>query len=50
MCWCLLAAVKMARSPGKITSDLPEHLFIMQWLANAQKGHLFPKIVANDIA
>lgn len=50
MCWCLLVAVKMARRVGKIASDLQEHLFIMQWLANARKRHLFPKIVANDIA
>lgn len=50
MCWCLLVAVKMARRAGKIALDLQEHLFIMQWLANAQKRHLFPKIVANDIA
>lgn len=49
MCWCLLVAVKMARRAGKIASDLQEHLLIMQWLANAQKRHLFPKIVANDI-
>ncbi|EBB6726176.1 DUF2913 family protein [Salmonella enterica] len=50
MCWCLMVAVNMARHAGQIPSPLQEHLFIMQWLANAQKRHLFPKTVAKDIS
>lgn len=47
--WCLIIAVKLARQEGKIISSLHEHMFIMQWLGNAQKYKLFPKSLAQHI-
>lgn len=47
--WCLLVAVKLAQQSGKITGKHSEHLFIMNWLANAQKYKVFPRSVASDI-
>lgn len=47
--WCLLVAVKLAQQSGKITGKGSEHLFIMNWLANAQKYKVFPRSVASDI-
>ncbi|EAQ9806830.1 DUF2913 family protein [Salmonella enterica] len=49
LAWCLLVAVRMAQREGRAVTDLQQHLFIMQWLATAQKRRLFPKSVAPDI-
>ncbi|WP_193221880.1 DUF2913 family protein [Klebsiella pneumoniae] len=47
--WCIIIAVKLARQEGRIMTPSHEHMFIMQWLANAQKYKLFPKLFAPDI-
>lgn len=47
--WCLIIAVKFARQEGRIISPLHEHMFIMQWLGNAQKYKLFPRSMAQHI-
>lgn len=49
LAWCILVAVRMAQREGRAVTDLQQHLFIMQWLATAQKRRLFPKSVAPDI-
>ncbi|MBS7522446.1 DUF2913 family protein [Serratia ureilytica] len=47
--WCIIIAVKLARQEGRIITPSHEHMFIMQWLANAQKYKLFPRTFAQDI-
>lgn len=47
--WCILIAVKLARQEGRIITSSHEHMFIMQWLTNAQKYKLFPRTYAQDI-
>ncbi|MGR7043450.1 DUF2913 family protein [Klebsiella aerogenes] len=47
--WCILIAVKLARQEGRIITPSHEHMFIMQWLMNAQKYKLFPRTFAQDI-
>ncbi|EJA9211352.1 TPA: DUF2913 family protein [Klebsiella pneumoniae] len=47
--WCILIAVKLARQEGRIITPSHEHMFIMQWLTNAQKYKLFPRAFAQDI-
>ncbi|WP_168195943.1 DUF2913 family protein [Nissabacter sp. SGAir0207] len=47
--WCLLVALKLAQQSGKVTNKTSEHLFVMGWLANAQKYKLFSRAVASDI-
>lgn len=49
LAWCLLVAIKLSQKQGKIRTDLQIHMFIMQWLATAQKRKLFPRTVAQDI-
>ena len=49
LAWCLLVAIKLSQKQGKIRTDLQIHMFIMQWLAAAQKRKLFPRSVAQDI-
>lgn len=49
LAWCLLVAIKLSQKQGKIRTDLQIHMFIMQWLATAQKRKLFPRSVAQDI-
>lgn len=47
--WCLLVAIKLAQQDGKGLSDMQLHVFIMQWLSEAQKQKRFPKDIAADI-
>lgn len=49
LAWCLLVALRLAQQKGRAVTSLQQHLFIMQWLATAQKRKLFPKSVARDI-
>lgn len=49
LAWCLLVALRMEQHDGRATSDVQQHLFIMRWLANAQKHKRFPRSVAADI-
>ncbi|MBW5823220.1 DUF2913 family protein [Yersinia enterocolitica] len=49
LAWCLLVALQLAKQDGKAQTPMNQHLFIMQWLANAQKQKRFPKSVAIDI-
>ncbi|VXD06343.1 DUF2913 family protein [Serratia oryzae] len=48
--WCGLVALRLAQQQGRALSDLQQRLFLMQWLASAQKQKRFPKCVASDIA
>ena len=49
LAWCILVSVRLARREGKAVTAMATHIFIMQWLANAQKRKLFPKAMAADI-
>lgn len=49
LAWCLLVAIRLAERDGQISTPLHTHLFIMRWLANAQKHKVFPKERAPDI-
>ncbi|EBS4058359.1 hypothetical protein DPY64_15210 [Salmonella enterica subsp. enterica serovar Newport] len=49
LAWCLLVALRLAQQEGRAVTALQQHLFIMKWLATAQKRKLFPKSVARDI-
>lgn len=49
LAWCILVAVCLARREGKAISLLETHVFIMQWLLNAQKRKIFPRAMAPDI-
>ena len=49
LAWCLLAALQLAKQEGKALTPMNQHLFIMQWLATAQKQKRFPKSLAIDI-
>ncbi|TXE27164.1 DUF2913 family protein [Serratia marcescens] len=49
LAWCLLVALRLAQHDGRATSALQQHLFIMRWLATAQKRKLFPRAVAPDM-
>lgn len=49
LAWCILVAIKIARREGKALTALQTHIFIMQWLSNAQKRKVFPKLLAPDI-
>lgn len=49
LAWCLLVALQLAKQEGKAQTPMNQHLFIMQWLAGAQKQKRFPKSVATDI-
>ena len=49
LAWCLLTALQLAKQDGKDQTPMNQHLFIMLWLAGAQKQKRFPKSVAIDI-
>lgn len=49
LAWCLLTALQLAKQEGKAQTPMNQHLFIMQWLATAQKQKRFTKSVAIDI-
>ena len=49
LAFCALVALQTAVQEGAVTSPMAEHLFIVRWLATAQKQKRFPKTVAIDI-
>jgi hypothetical protein len=50
LAFCALVALSIARQDGVARTPLAEHLFLVRWLATAQKQKRFPKCVAIDIA
>lgn len=50
LAFCALAALHLARQDGNVNSPYAENLFLLRWLAQAQKQKRFTKIVAQDIA
>lgn len=49
LAFCALAALGLARQDGVAGTTYAENLFIIRWLATAQKQKRFPKDVAIDI-
>lgn len=49
LAFCALVALQTAVQDRIVTSPMAEHLFIVRWLATAQKQKRFPKTVAIDI-
>lgn len=49
LAFCALVALQTVVQDGIVTSPMAEHLFIVRWLATAQKQKRFPKTVAMDI-
>ncbi|HEI8505946.1 TPA: DUF2913 family protein [Serratia marcescens] len=50
LAFCAIIALEIARKDGIATTPLTENLFLVRWLATAQKQKRFPKCVAIDIA
>lgn len=48
--FCALVALALERQSGRINTPFAENLFLVRWLATAQKQKRFPKSVAVDIA
>lgn len=49
LAFCALVALHAAVQQGTVTSPMAEHLFLVRWLATAQKQKRFPRSVAIDI-
>lgn len=49
LAFCALVALHLAREDGIASSPYAENLFLIRWLAQAQKQKRFPKSVAVDI-
>lgn len=49
LAFCALVALHTAIQQGAVTSPMAEHLFLVRWLATAQKQKRFPRSVALDI-
>lgn len=49
LAFCALVALHTAVQQGTVTSSMAEHLFLMRWLATAQKQKRFPRSVVIDI-
>jgi hypothetical protein len=49
LAFCALVALHTAVQQGAVTSPMAEHLFLVRWLATAQKQKRFPRSVALDI-
>lgn len=49
LAFCALAALGLARQNGRASTPYAENLFLIRWLATAQKQKRFPKSVAADI-
>lgn len=49
LAFCSLVALHTAVQQGAVTSPMAEHLFLVRWLATAQKQKRFPRSVASDI-
>ncbi|MGP2740497.1 DUF2913 family protein, partial [Serratia nevei] len=49
LAFCALAALGLARQDGIVGTPYAENLFLIRWLATAQKQKRFPRSVAVDI-
>ena len=49
LAWCALIALHLARQEGHIHSEPQENLFLVRWLASAEKQRRFSREVAMDI-
>ncbi|EDQ9689815.1 DUF2913 family protein [Salmonella enterica subsp. enterica] len=49
LAWCALIALHLARQDGHIHSESRENLFLVRWLAGAEKQRRFSCEVARDI-
>ncbi|PHI28270.1 DUF2913 family protein [Budvicia aquatica] len=49
LAFCALVALRTAMQDGVVTSPLTEHLFLIRWLATAQKQKRFTRRLAVDI-
>ncbi|MDQ9130473.1 DUF2913 family protein [Serratia fonticola] len=49
LAFCALVSLHTAVQQGAVTSPMAEHLFLVRWLATAQKQKRFPRSVAIDI-
>ncbi|HDG0629572.1 TPA: DUF2913 family protein [Serratia marcescens] len=47
--FCALTALGLARQDGIVTTPYAENLFLIRWLATAQKQKRFPRSIAADI-
>lgn len=47
--WCALVALRTAQQDGQALSSLTTHMFLLRWLAVAQKQKRFPRSIASDI-
>ena len=50
LAWSALVALALARQDGVMQSASQENLFLVRWLATAQKQRRFSRDVAPDIA
>lgn len=50
LAWCALIALHLARQEGHVHSESQENLFLMRWLAGAEKQRRFSRDVARDIS
>ncbi|MEB6855242.1 DUF2913 family protein [Escherichia coli] len=50
LAWCALIALHLARQEGHIHSESRENLFLVRWLAGAEKQRRFSRDVATDIS
>lgn len=49
LAWCALMALHLAEREGTVRSNMQKNLFLIRWLATAQKQRRFPREVASDI-
>ncbi|ECN9267099.1 DUF2913 family protein [Salmonella enterica subsp. enterica serovar Typhimurium] len=49
LAWCALIALHLARLDGHVHSETQENLFLVRWLAGAEKQRRFSRDVASDI-
>lgn len=49
LAWCALIALALARKDGTVHSAAQENLFLIRWLASAQKQRRFSRDVATNI-
>lgn len=50
LAWCGLVALHNARTDGQVSSPAQENLFLVRWLALAEKQRRFSREVAGDIS
>lgn len=50
LAWCGLVALQNARDDGEVSSPAQENLFLVRWLARAEKQRRFSRELASDIS